>query len=408
MTVPSSLPARPLALVLAAALALGAAGCGRPQSADQGNAKGTKSSARGDAPDAAADLGFPTLATKNTTRVAGADPVADAAAVSQIVFPGTRPADRPSSVTLVDAGDWRAALAASSLYAAPLRSPTLFTKGTSIPGATSKALSVLSPAGSKAAGGAQVIRVGTTAKPGLLRTTDIQAKPANAFALARKIDAFVTAARGAPTSRIMLVSADDPKFAAPAAAWAAASGDTILFTHKDKAPPDTIAAIKSHRKPTIYVLGPSSVISPKVTRQIRKLGTYHRVGGQDPVANSIGFAVYADGDFGWGATTPGHGMVLIPATADPATAAAAAPLSASGTYGPALLLSSSLALDGPLGGYLKDIQPGFDMNAARGFYNHAWLIGDTKAISPQLQAAVDTQLESLPITDKSAGTEPAQ
>ena len=38
-------------------------------------------------PHAAQELGFPTVATKNTTRVPGADPVADAAGVAVAVFP---------------------------------------------------------------------------------------------------------------------------------------------------------------------------------------------------------------------------------------------------------------------------------------------------------------------------------
>ncbi|MCW3013694.1 MAG: hypothetical protein JWO02_786, partial [Solirubrobacterales bacterium] len=113
--------------------------------------------------------------------------------------------------------------------------------------------------------------------------------------------------------------------------------------------------------------------------------------------NAIAFAVFADGDFGWGANTPGHGLVVLPRAADPATAAAVAPLSASGTYGPSLLLSSAVALDAPVRGYLKDIQPGFTLNPARGFYNHAWLIGDTKAITVALQSEIDQDLESAPV-----------
>jgi hypothetical protein len=404
MTVPSISPARPLAVLLAVALATAAAGCGRAKIGDEQGKKGPALGVKGDAPDAATDLGFPDFATKNTTRLAGSDPVADAAAVARIVYPGGIPASRPAAVALVDAGDWHAALLASVMNAAPLKAPMLFTRGTSIPAATTKALELLRPAGSQPAGGAQVIRVGTLAKPGALRTTDIRVKAKNdPFALARSVDAFVSAARGKPSKRVLLVTADDPAFAAPAAAWAATSGDPILFTHKDVAPPDTIAAIKAHGKPTVFVLGPSTVISPKVTRQLRGLGKYHRVGGPDPVSNAIGFAVYSDGDFGWGATTPGHGLVLIPRGADPATAAAVAPLSASGTYGPALLLPSPFKLDTVLGGYLKDIQPGFDQTAARGFYNHAWLVGDAEAISPTLQSEIDASLESLPIADKSAG-----
>src|SRR6266496_3073729 len=42
---------------------------------------------RSKTPDASSRLGFPSLATKNTNRVAGGDPVADAAGVALAVFP---------------------------------------------------------------------------------------------------------------------------------------------------------------------------------------------------------------------------------------------------------------------------------------------------------------------------------
>src|SRR5919199_6267888 len=42
---------------------------------------------RGDEKPAGPALGFPVFATKNTTRVGGADPVADAAGVAQAIFP---------------------------------------------------------------------------------------------------------------------------------------------------------------------------------------------------------------------------------------------------------------------------------------------------------------------------------
>jgi hypothetical protein len=43
-------------------------------------------------------LGFPALATKNTTRVGGKDPVADAAAVATAVYPSREIAQRPALV----------------------------------------------------------------------------------------------------------------------------------------------------------------------------------------------------------------------------------------------------------------------------------------------------------------------
>jgi hypothetical protein len=383
------------------ALLSAVSGCGRSKTttaADPGARPPV--GAKAPAPDAGpvADLGFPAVATKNTIRVASTDPVPAAAAVARAVFPGTEAGTRPKAVTLVDAGDWRAALAAAALNAAPVQAPTLFTRGTTVPAETTAALKALAPAGSKAAGGAQVVRVGTTAAVGTLKTTDI--KGGDPFAMARSIDAFVTAAQGRASGRVMVVSADDPAYAIPAAAYAAKSGAPILFTNRDSVPADTIAALKTHAGPKIYVVGPSSVISPKATKQLKKVGSVLRVGGQDPVSSAIAFARFSDEGFGWNIVDPGHGMVLLPKAADPALAAAAAPLSASGAYGPALLLSSPSVLDVPMRAFLLDIQPGYAKDPVRGVYNRAWLVGDTQAIGTALQAEIDRLLEITAIADK--------
>src|SRR4051794_7799656 len=66
-------------------LALAGAGCGRSTPDDTARRVSTTPStgAKGTETTAAQDLGFPTFATKNTTRIGGADPVADAAAAAR-------------------------------------------------------------------------------------------------------------------------------------------------------------------------------------------------------------------------------------------------------------------------------------------------------------------------------------
>ncbi len=71
-------------------------------------------------------LGFPALATKNTTRVGGKDPVADAAAVAVAVYPSQSTTTRPEIVSIVNEDDWRSGIAAAVLMAPPLRAPVLF------------------------------------------------------------------------------------------------------------------------------------------------------------------------------------------------------------------------------------------------------------------------------------------
>ena len=73
------------------------------------------------------------VATRNTTRLGGADPASDAAAVARAVYPGLTTATRPQAVVLVDEHDWAASLTASVLASAPLGAPLLYADGSALP-----------------------------------------------------------------------------------------------------------------------------------------------------------------------------------------------------------------------------------------------------------------------------------
>lgn len=370
-------------------LALGAAACGRDGTSkgldDQGRDDGAEQSS-----EASEDLGLPYIATKNTTRIAGADPAADAAGVARAVFPATSSDTRPNAVALIDARDWRAGVAGAVLASTPIRAAVLLSNGPDLPKSSHDALQALRPTGARTPGGAQVVRIGSVAHPSGVRTTDVDG--ANPYALAAAIDAFQARARGSAGQRVLVVSADAPAFAMPAAAWAAKAGDPILFVQRDSVPPETRAALQTHRQPKIYVLGPTSVISEAALTELKRLGTVKRLGAEDPIDSAIAFARYADPSFGWGVVDPGHGLVF--ARSDrPLDAAAAAPLSVSGSYGPLVLLGAATGLDGAVGQYLLDIQPGYTRDPVRGVYNHGWIVGDDRAISVATQARIDSLLE---------------
>jgi hypothetical protein len=393
--------ARTAAAVLLAALLV--AGCGRGagdseikttvQTTPTTGAKGTETTA-------AQDLGFPTFATKNTTRVGGADPIADAAGAARAVYSGATRVTRPRAVVLADDADWRVGLAASVLMSAPIRAPLLYAHGVdALPPATKNALAALAPTGSKAAAGAQVIRIGAVPEVDGLKTTDLRGD--GVFALARAIDAFQAAARGTTSDRVVVVSADAPAYAMPAAAWAAKGGDPILFVHRDGIPRDTRAAIAAHQQPKIYVLGPTTAVSDKTLNGLKKLGSVTRISGANPPASSVAFARFVDGPFGWGVVDPGHGFVFA-STQRPGDAAAAAPLSASGTYGPLLVTDDAATLPPALQGYLLDVQPGYTRDPVRGVYNHGWIVGDEGAISVPVQSQIDALLEIVPVNERAS------
>jgi Cell wall binding domain 2 (CWB2) len=339
----------------------------------------------------AEELGYPAFATANTTRVGGPDPASNAAGVALAVYPSTEPSQRPEAVALVDADDWRTAIAASVLMAAPLGAPVLVSEADDIPAPTAEALSALDPQGGKATNGIQAFAVGAASAPSDLRTKRVGGAggTAGAAAIAKLRDELL----GGPPRQIVVAPAAQPAFAMPAAAWAARSGDPVLFADRDELPAPTAAALKRHPHTPVYVLGPSSAISSDVVRQIGKVSNrVRRVSGEDAVSSAIALARYDDGDFGWNVNDPGHGFVVASAD-DPLDAAAAAPLSASGTWGPLLLTDSADTLPAALRGYLLDVKPGYTTDPTRAFYNHVWVIGDQEAISVSEQAEIDELAE---------------
>jgi hypothetical protein len=378
-------------LLICVLMAILVAGCGQ----DDQVASKPELARKGDQSQAAKSLGFPGFATKNTTRVGGADAIADAAAVALAVYPGGLSSARPPAVTVVGDSDWQGGIAGAVFMSNPVRAPVLLSAGDSVPAATRDAVSELKPSGAKKIGGAQLIRIGSVASPAGLRTTAVNG--GNPFALAAAIDRLATKAAGKPSDHVMIASGERPEFAMPAAGWAAKSGDPVLYVTRDSVPPETLAALKAHQQPKIYVLGPPDVISKKVEGTLKRSGTVRRISGSDPIANAIAFAQFSDGPFGWGVANPGHGLVFASQNR-PLDAAAAAPLSATGTYAPLLLVERG-KLGSAVVQYLLDIQPGYDEKGpVVGVYNHGWLIGDPATISLTDQSRIDALLEIVPVT----------
>lgn len=387
---------RPLA-VLAVAAGLALAGCG------DGGDGGSVAAPKGE-PKAVADLGFPVVATRNTTRTATNDPAVAAAAVARAIYSGGAAETQARAVAIVDQGDWRAALAATSLMASPLGAPVLFSAGGALPDTTKDAIAALRPAGSAAAGGAQAILVGEVGRPSGLRTTDVAGT--DGLEIATAVDRFIRATRTRTTNRVLIVSADHPDFAAPAASWLAKSGDALGFVRGDEIPASTVRLLRSHPKAEIYVLGPTEVITPAATKALRAYGTVRRVGGADPVANAVGFARYSDKSFGWNVNEPGHGFTFA-RSGQILDAVTLAPFSASGLHGPLLLLDSADRLPEPVQRYLIDVQPGYQTDPTRGVYNRGWLTGDITRISATLQSQLDALLEIAPVRTATRTTEAA-
>jgi hypothetical protein len=259
-----------------------------------------------------------------------------------------------------------------------------------MPSTTTEALSELDPAGGKATGGSSVFAIGTAAAPGGSATRLLPARgPARTAAAIAELRERLA---GAPPDHFVIAPESAPAFAMPAAAWAARSGDPVLFAGADRLPRPSAAVLRRHRHVPAFVLGPAAAISSKVVRQVAKITDVHRVSGETPVENAIALARYDRDGFGWNVNDPGHGFVIARSDSF-MDAAAAAPLSASGTWGPLLLTDDGATLPAALRGYLLDVKPGYTSDPTRAFYNHVWVIGDQEAIGVGEQAEIDSVAE---------------
>jgi hypothetical protein len=336
------------------------------------------------------ELGFPAFATKNTTRIASPSSVATAPAAALAVFPSTGGVPGPAAVSVVDSLDWPAAIAAASLVAAPVGAPLLVAEDGELGELNESAIRDLGPEGSSATGGRQVFALGAAA--GSTDLDELAVEGANPAELAARVLALRARLAGKP-EHIVIASSDDPGYSMPAASWAARSGDPVLFVGRETVPAATAKALERYEGTPVYVLGPPSAIASRALKQLRRLApTVERVGADGVVANAIEFARFASGSFGWNINDPGHGFVIA-STARPIDAAAAAPLSAGGTWGPLLLTDDARSVPTSLRNYLLDLKPGYTTDPTRAVYNHVWLIGDPTAISVQFQADVDQLAE---------------
>jgi hypothetical protein len=341
---------------------------------------------------AAAKLGFPITATTNTIRVGGGDPTTTVAGVVAAVFPSTDDRNRPAAIALVDKDDWQGAIAASVLMGRPTQIPVLLSDGKDLPPVSDDTLKRLDPKGSDLSKDAQVIRIGDgTPSPGGRKNALIRGK--DPYERAAAIDRFFTVAKGGPSKKVVVTSGERAEFAMPAGAWAARSGDSVLFVRRGSVPGPTAKALRQHERPEIFLLGPASVIGKGVERDLAKLGKVRRIEGATPVQNAIEFAKSRSV---WGAEVPGRNYSLANVDRE-LDAVAAAPLGTKGVFAPLLLTDDAKRLPRSLESYLLDVQPGFESDPDQGVYNRVWILGDDKAVSLDEQGRIDEITELIPV-----------
>ncbi|GGH21831.1 cell wall-binding repeat-containing protein [Paenibacillus segetis] len=341
----------------------------------------------------------PWISSKNTTRVNTSDPVEAAVITSQSLWMATSKDNRPGSIILTDPNNWQNAVASADLIHHPSNGPILFVTKDGIPSTTVNEINRLQPKGVEINNGVQVILVGD-----LDQKVEDQAKDLgfkidkvtgdNPAALAKAIDAYYTNLAGENPSSVIIGSMESQEYTMPAINWIAHMPEPLLYVKKDEVPQETIEALQTRDgNANIYILGPESVITAKVEKELQQYGNTVRISGKDPYANAIAFAQFKDNNtgFGWGITTPGHNFSFV-SSDSPTLAIAGAPFSHLGKHAP-LLWTSKDAMPESVMNYVMSLQPKFELSPTEGPYNHAWLIGSEDSISLKGQGEIDNMLE---------------
>lgn len=345
--------------------------------------------------------------TKNVTRIATDDPIQVAVQTSQMIWPATSTDNRPATVLLGIKGNNEVNLPAVKLIHHPNNGPLLYAEKDQVPSMTLKELQRLKPIGSSSNQGVQVVLIGDFSENVQKTIEDIGLKVDKVAGnepseMAQKIDAYYAKANdGKLPAGVIVGSIEQNSYTLPAANWIAHMPEALLYTKKDQLPQATIKALQGrNKKANIYVLGPDSVISQNVEKQLQNYGKVVRISGNTAEETAIAFAKYKDTKtgFGWGVIEPGHGLTFARLSNVEALLPTAA-FAHLGKHAPLITLQNT-ELSPAQHQYLMSIQPKFKDDPTVGPYNHAYLIGSEKSIPFQTQGMIDQMLEIIPENGK--------
>jgi hypothetical protein len=369
----------------------------------------------------------PTIGTKTTQRLYGADPFQEAVSVTQHVWPSALPEnapnennndpDRPWGVTLLTPDDPLTAITAVPLLHFPDDAPILYVTKQGIPQVTANELKRLGDTGMSRYHNVDAFLVGAAANAGVERELKamgmkyVTVTAPNVPALANTVDKLYGQIENPDTGvpnmdngaeNVMIASMDAYQYVLPATHWVAHMASGLLWVKKDSVPQATIEALKRrHGQARLYLFGGPQQISGAIAKQLSRYGTVLRVTNDDivafnappkdtPVDTAIAFAKMWDsgGEVGWKITGPGHGFTLVNMN-DWQAAVASAPLSHLGFHAPLLFTDGSGQLPPELDAYFRSVAPTYLTSPADGPYNMTFVIGSWNQVAWPVQAHVD-------------------
>jgi hypothetical protein len=313
----------------------------------------------------------PTIATKTTTRLYGANPYEKAVSITQHIWPAAVPEnapaendndpDRPWGLTLVTPDDVLTAITATPLIHFPDDAPMLFVSKDGIPEVTLNEIKRLGDTGISRFNNVDAFLVGAAANRAVesqlksLGLKYVEVTASNIPELANKVDQLYGSIENPDTGvpnmgngayNVMVGSMDgkDYQYLLPATHWVAHMASGLLWVTKGSVPQPTIDALKRRNgRANIYLFGGPDQISVAVAKQLAQYGTIIRVTNNDIVAFNA----------------------------------------------PLLLTTSPTELPPAVDGYYRSVAPTYLTTPADGPYNMTYVIGDWAEVSWPLQAHVD-------------------
>src|SRR3954469_15428305 len=379
----------------------------------------------------------PTVATKTTTRIYGANPFQEAASVTQHIWPAALPEnapnennndpDRPWALTLLTPDDPLTAITATPLIHFPDDAPVLYVTRNGIPKVTLNEIKRLGDTGISRYNNVDAFLVGAAANPAVkkqlsaigLRSVSVTAP--NVPALANTVDKLYGslqnpdtgvpgmgggATMGGGSANVMIGSLQDYKYILPATHWVAHMASGLFWVNRNSVPAATIDALKRRGgAANIYLWGGPQQISSAVAKQLSQYGNVVRISNNDnvafnanptdtPIDTALAFSKMWDpgGMVGWKITGPGHGFTLVNEN-DWQAAVASAPLSHLGFHAPLIMTDNSGQLPPQVDAYFKSVAPTYVNTPADGPYNMTYVIGDWKQLTWGVQAHIDYDSE---------------
>jgi hypothetical protein len=379
----------------------------------------------------------PTIGTKTTQRLYGANAFQEAVSITQHIWPSAlaenapnennNDPDRPWALTLLTPNDPLTAITATPLIHFPDDAPVLYVSKNGIPKVTANEIKRLGDTGISRYHGVDAFLVGAAANPAVerqlkalgLKYATVTAP--NTPALANTVDKLYgsiqnpdtgvpgmgggTTMGGGPQN-VMIGSLQDYKYILPATHWVAHMASGLFWVNRNSVPAATIDALKRRGgAANIYLWGGPQQISSAVAKQLSQYGNVVRISNNDNVAfnanptdtptdTALAFSKMWDpgGMVGWKITGPGHGFTLVNEN-DWQAAVASPPLSHLGFHAPLIMTNNAGQLPPQVDAYFKSVAPTYTNTPADGPYNMTYVIGNWNQITWGVQAHIDYDSE---------------